>query len=181
MLRCIPASQRSHLLSKQNFEGNTPLHLLAYHDDPINVEQLLIMIEGQHDNFTLRNIQEVTALHIACARHNMGTLSVIVNCTGTVRALASLDSDQKIDVREAVEVMYKEPMEIHHVRATITLFDVHSRPCLPCILVDKAREDLADLVRQIADEDVHSVVMKMDDMTMEQLSKGWFIIAAYLM
>ena len=84
VLRCIPASQRSHLLSKQNFEGNTPLHLLAYHDDLITVEELLVMIEDQHYNFALRNKQEATALHIACALQNIGTLSAIVNCTGTV-------------------------------------------------------------------------------------------------
>ena len=172
MLRCIPAFQLSHLLSKQNFEGNTPFHLVAYNDDPINVGELLEMIEGQHCNFALRNNQEATALHIACALQNIGTLTAIVNCKGTVRALTCLDSNQKIDVCEAVAVMCKESAEIHHVRATIALFDVHTRPCIPCILGDRAREDFADLVRQIADKDVHSLVMKIDEMTMERLSEG---------
>ena len=181
VVRCIPASQLSHLLSNQNFEGNTPLHLLAYHDDPINVEELLVMLEDQHYNFALRNKQEATALHIACALQNMGTFSAIVNCTGTVRALTSLDSNQKIDFREAVEVMCKESTETHHVRAMITLFDVHTRPCIPCILGNHAREDFADLVRQIADEDMHSVVSKIDDMTLEQLNEGRLIIAVHLM
>ena len=183
VVRCIPASQLSHLLSKQNFEGNTPLHLLAYHDDPINVEKLLVMIDDQHFNFALRNKQEATALHIACALQNIGTLSAIVNCTGTVRALAlaSLESNQKLDLREAVEIMCEESTGIHHVRATITLFDVHTRPCIPCILGNHAREDFADLVRQIADEDMHSVVSKIDDMTLEQLNEGRLIIAVHLM
>ena len=72
-------------------------------------------------------------------------------------------------------------VSIHRVRAMITLLDVHTRPCIPCILGDKAREDFADIVGQVADEDVHRVIMKIDEMTMEQLNKGRLIIAVYLM
>ena len=121
----------------------------------------------------VKNKQDATAFHLACALQSTKVIDKMVDILGNSAALTCLDdSKTRIDVDDAIQILCDTSEEQEKIREVIRSFSVLGRPGIPLVLRNDGRSDLQSLVHEIADAEIQSEVQMINSLPTEELKTG---------
>ena len=173
----VRAVDLAELLIKQNMDGNTPVHILIHHQPSELLGELLSRLQPRTNRplkvLEVKNKQDATAFHLACALQSTEVINKMVDILGNSAALSCLDdSKTRIDVDDAIQILCDTSEEQEKIREVIRSFSVLGRPGIPLVLRNDGRSDLQSLVQEIADAEIQSEVQRINSLPTEELKTG---------